>query len=305
MVFVFFSKVKKRIGGYNLSKIYIGEKYAPSLEGDWDIAKSYERLSIVMYDNKGYISRVDVPKGTNILDTSYWMFIFGTGGSSGSIDWADIVDKPTTFPPAYHTQDWDTILNPPLDYPPSPHTHDVQDVITLTGELNKIKSDILALQSAGTRGTESATRFSQLTSLGDVVPTTVTIPWDGTSTTNGTVGAYFYNDNGYFYIVDPNSSTQQYDVYCSAMFTINSIGSDTSYEREFTVKNFTTQNVARYRLVPGNASPPYVCIIPQFYVGFAIPNPAFRMSASIKLYSNDNCGGNIQDSYFMLRAVKK
>ncbi len=58
----------------------------------------------------------------NIGSTTQWVTILGGGGSSATA-WADITDKPTSFPPAGHNQDWSTIENTPATYPPSTHTH--------------------------------------------------------------------------------------------------------------------------------------------------------------------------------------
>lgn len=49
-------------------------KVSPSLEGEHDPTKSYDRLSVV-YDgttNVSYISRVDVPAGTELSNANYW-----------------------------------------------------------------------------------------------------------------------------------------------------------------------------------------------------------------------------------------
>ena len=49
-------------------------KVRPTVEGDWDIGKSYKILSIVFDEasNKSYISIKDVPKGISILNREYW-----------------------------------------------------------------------------------------------------------------------------------------------------------------------------------------------------------------------------------------
>ena len=71
---------------------------------------------------------------------------YGTGtggGTTGSVTWADVLDKPTVFPPTAHTHLWSeiedrpTTMTPtahthlwaditdkPLTFPPDPHTHD-------------------------------------------------------------------------------------------------------------------------------------------------------------------------------------
>lgn len=37
--------------------------------------------------------------------------------------WKNIVDKPTTFPPATHTHPWSKISYKPISFPPATHTH--------------------------------------------------------------------------------------------------------------------------------------------------------------------------------------
>ena len=53
-------------------------KVRPTVEGDWDISKDYELLSIVYNEesNKSYISKTNVPKGISITNKNYWS-LFG------------------------------------------------------------------------------------------------------------------------------------------------------------------------------------------------------------------------------------
>ena len=53
---------------------YIGKRIVPKHCGEWDRAKEYEMLSIVLHTENGesYISRREVPAGTDILDGEYW-----------------------------------------------------------------------------------------------------------------------------------------------------------------------------------------------------------------------------------------
>lgn len=53
---------------------YIGKRIVPKHCGEWDKAKAYEMLSIVLHTENGesYISRREVPAGTDILDGEYW-----------------------------------------------------------------------------------------------------------------------------------------------------------------------------------------------------------------------------------------
>lgn len=67
--------------------------------------------------DEGYLA-VFLNNGT----TSQWVTILGGAGSSTTA-WADITDKPASFPPAGHNQDWSTIENTPATYPPSTHEH--------------------------------------------------------------------------------------------------------------------------------------------------------------------------------------
>jgi hypothetical protein len=49
-----------------------------------------------------------------------------TGGgtvTTGSVYWADVLDKPTVFPPAAHTHLWQDIVDKPATFTASPHTH--------------------------------------------------------------------------------------------------------------------------------------------------------------------------------------
>lgn len=53
---------------------YVGKRIVPKHCGEWDGKRAYEMLSIVLHTESGesYISRREVPAGTNILDGEYW-----------------------------------------------------------------------------------------------------------------------------------------------------------------------------------------------------------------------------------------
>ena len=55
--------------GYNE---YIGARYVPKFDGDWDNTKEYEPLIIVSYQGNSYTSKTFVPKNVDINDTTYW-----------------------------------------------------------------------------------------------------------------------------------------------------------------------------------------------------------------------------------------
>ena len=53
---------------------FLGKRVIPRHEGDWDKARSYETLMIVLdpETGDGYISRYDVPAGTLLTNEHYW-----------------------------------------------------------------------------------------------------------------------------------------------------------------------------------------------------------------------------------------
>lgn len=61
---------------------YIGARYVPKFDGDWDNTKAYEALIIVSYNNSWYTSKKPVPVGTAITNEEYWVL---TGNTNGAI----------------------------------------------------------------------------------------------------------------------------------------------------------------------------------------------------------------------------
>lgn len=51
-------------------------------------------------------------------------------GGSTSLAWADITDKPSSFPPSAHTHDWADVTGKPTTFAPSAHKHPVADITT-------------------------------------------------------------------------------------------------------------------------------------------------------------------------------
>lgn len=68
------------------NNVYIGMRYVPIFDGDWDPSKSYEALVIVQYGNNTYTSKRPVPVGTLPTDTDYWAL---TGDYNGQISALD------------------------------------------------------------------------------------------------------------------------------------------------------------------------------------------------------------------------
>lgn len=61
---------------------YIGARYVPKFDGEWDNAKIYEPLTIVSFNNSSYTSKKEVPAGVLPTDTEYWAV---SGTMSGQI----------------------------------------------------------------------------------------------------------------------------------------------------------------------------------------------------------------------------
>lgn len=57
-------------GGYNT---YIGARYVPIFDGEWDNTKQYEPLTIVQYQGDTYTSKTYVPVGIDIKNEVYWI----------------------------------------------------------------------------------------------------------------------------------------------------------------------------------------------------------------------------------------
>lgn len=51
-------------------------KVSISCDGVWDIKKNYDKLCLVTYDSYNYISRKQVPNGTNITNEEYWQKLY-------------------------------------------------------------------------------------------------------------------------------------------------------------------------------------------------------------------------------------
>lgn len=64
------------------NNVYIGSRYVPIFDGDWDSTKVYEPLTIVNYNGGSYTSKQNVPAGTLPTNTTYWAL---TGNYNGQI----------------------------------------------------------------------------------------------------------------------------------------------------------------------------------------------------------------------------
>lgn len=69
-----------QVGNYNT---YVGARYVPLIDGEWDANKNYEPLTIVINQGNSYTSAQYVPKGVPLQDNGpYW---FKTGNFNGQI----------------------------------------------------------------------------------------------------------------------------------------------------------------------------------------------------------------------------
>lgn len=240
-----------------MSSIYYGERYVPQHEGEWDTAKTYDRLSIVTVttgDNvDAYISRVPVPAGTPITDNNFWALLYIsriTSGGATSVSWVDIENKPDTFPPSAHTQGWDTITGKPSTFNPAPHTQGITTINGLAASLGDLQSQIDNISVGG--GSEISTIVVALketvniaSSLPVVVPFNSIIRAAQSGSATWTVDA-----SGLFSLHSLNGGT--YDIYMSGSMYMTTFGSTT---------------VARMLTVQGGSN-----VLAHLYVAKDIPN---------------------------------
>lgn len=62
---------------------YIGARYVPLFDGEWDSTKEYEPLTVVMNQGASYTSKQSVPAGIQISNENYW---FPTGNYNAQIE---------------------------------------------------------------------------------------------------------------------------------------------------------------------------------------------------------------------------
>lgn len=65
-------------------------------KGAWSASTAYVFLDAVENNGSSYLAKKNVPAGTPLTDTSYWLTI-AKKGDPGTTSWSGIVDKPTTI----------------------------------------------------------------------------------------------------------------------------------------------------------------------------------------------------------------
>ena len=68
------------------NNVYIGSRYVPKFDGDYDNTKSYEPLTIVNYGGSSYTSKRQVPAGTLPTDSNYWAESGNYNGMISALD---------------------------------------------------------------------------------------------------------------------------------------------------------------------------------------------------------------------------
>ena len=63
---------------------YVGMRYVPIFDGEWDRTKTYEPLTIVSYQGNSYTSRTFIPTGMDINNTDYWAL---TGNYNAQVEY--------------------------------------------------------------------------------------------------------------------------------------------------------------------------------------------------------------------------
>lgn len=63
---------------------YIGMRYVPIFDGEWNSTKTYEPLTIVSYQGNSYTSRTFIPVGMDINNTEYWAL---TGNYNAQVEY--------------------------------------------------------------------------------------------------------------------------------------------------------------------------------------------------------------------------
>ena len=69
------------LSGHN---VFVGNRYVPKLDGEWDNSKPYESLTIVQYQGNSFTSRQPVPSGIDISNRDYWV---STGNYNAQIEY--------------------------------------------------------------------------------------------------------------------------------------------------------------------------------------------------------------------------
>lgn len=290
-----------------MAKTYIGERYVPLIDGPWSNTKAYERLTQVTFEESdavsSYLARQDVPAGTPLTNTDYWILIYkgiaGSGGG-GTVSWVDITDKPTSYPPEAHTQDWTTITGRPATFPPANHNQAITTINGLSTSLSDLQSQIDALQTGG--GSEISTIVVALKQTVNVISSLpVVIPFTSVIRTAQSGSATWTVDsNGLFSLHSLNGGT--YDIYMSGSMYMTTFGS-TTVARMLTVQGGT--NVIAHLYVAKDI--PNITL-PDTLVGTITDSSNINFRAVANFQAGDSFGltsSNITRDFLTLKAIRR
>lgn len=251
-----------------MAKTYIGERYVPLIDGPWSNTKAYERLTQVTFEEadavSSYLARQDVPAGTPLTNTDYWILIYkgiaSSGGGGGTVSWVDITDKPTSYPPETHTQDWTTITGRPATFPPASHTQGITTINGLSTSLADLQAQIDAIQPGG--GTEVTSAVIALRQIISVTNTSATItPFNSIiRTAQPGNAAWQVTSGGLMGLANLGDGT--YDIYMSGSMYITTFATSTA-ARMFTIRSNVTNVLYTFYV---NRETPTV-VLPDTYVG--------------------------------------
>lgn len=292
-----------------MAKTYIGERYVPQHEGEWLSTRDYDRLSIVSVtvddDVTSYISRVPVPAGTPVTDVNYWVVLYisrGAGGGATTVNWADILDKPTTFPPSSHTQDWNTITGKPTTFAPAAHNQAIGTINGLQTTLDDINNRIDGIGTGGGGG-ETTTAVIGLRQQVNVTSTAEAIIPASTYLRQAIPGSAQWNVNSSGVISLGGIGTDTYDIYLSATFFMTTFSASTS-ARRITIRTAASTVLFTYYVQHGVPS----MIIPDTYIGTLNSSNNTNFYLYYAFQTGDSFGltsPNINRDYYCIKAVKR
>lgn len=141
-------------GNYNT---YIGARYVPIFDGNWDNTKAYEPLMIVQYQGNSYTSKTYVPVGADINDEKYWAL---TGNYNAQVEQyrqevLQYENKVDSFDQRITNNENDisnleknfqytlvNVLNPPFGLEPLDNTRTEDNTERLNAIINKLNAEL-------------------------------------------------------------------------------------------------------------------------------------------------------------------
>lgn len=134
---------------------YIGARYVPLIDGEWDNTKAYEPLTVVINQGDSYTSKQYVPVGVEISNSEYWVL---TGNFNGSL--ANLITTVDTIKEEQTSQDEE------IASLQTAQSNTATDIANIKEEQTSQDADIASLQGAqSTMTTDIANIKAQQTQL--------------------------------------------------------------------------------------------------------------------------------------------